>query len=357
MNTSPMNVAMVGVDNFGHHRRGIMRRTGLFRIVAAYDHNPAALVKCCQEEPGCTAADSYDALIATPGIEAVFISTGGKYHAEQAVKALDRGLHVFVEKPLCSTPAEVDAIVAAAKRNNRRAGVGHNHHGEMALSRTLKRLIASGDLGRIVAVEKTTGHGGGFHIKPGDWRGDPEKNPGGMLFQCGVHGFHELMHLFGPIAEISARMRFDVNPDTGTADAACCLIKFADGMIGTLNAYHVIPYRHTTTIFGTKANIYIDGRYGNEGVKVLRQDRIANEYEPQVPVALDPGGDEDAGCLTSFYAGVRQGIPMYPDLIDGALAVAAVFAADVSVKRGGASVTIAEVCPGLGAGQAATKAR
>ena len=72
--------------------------------------------------------------------------------------------------------------------------LGHEDHFHDPVSIKIKEMIDSGQLGKIAAFEKTTAHSGGLMIKPGDWRGDPNANPGGMLFQCGVHSFHELMH-------------------------------------------------------------------------------------------------------------------------------------------------------------------
>ena len=86
-----------------------MRKTGLFRIVRAYDLNADALAAARQQD-GAEPAASYEELLATPGIEAVVISTGAKFHAEQMLAAMERGLHVFVEKPLCATAAEVEAL-------------------------------------------------------------------------------------------------------------------------------------------------------------------------------------------------------------------------------------------------------
>ena len=58
-----------------------------------------------------------------------------------------------------------------------------------------------------------------------------------------------------------------------------------------------------------------------------------NQKQPMRPVAI--GGDGDpTGNLRSFYEGVRHGTPVYPDLLDGARAVAAVFAAEEAAKSG-----------------------
>jgi predicted dehydrogenase len=328
-----MKIAQIGVANFGARRRQIMRESGLFELVAAYDLNAEAL-KQCQAEDGARPVASYAELLTTPGIEAVVISTGAKFHAEQIIAAAEKGLHVFVEKPLCSTPAEVAALLAMQQRTGVVIGLGHADHRHQALSLRVKGLIDSGELGKVATFEKTTAHNGGLQIKPGDWRGDPAKNPGGMLFQCGVHGFHELMFYFGPITEVSALMRFDVHT-TQTADVALCHLKFASGLIGTLNAYHVTPYRHTLNILGTKANLYRDERFFDEGTTLLIQRTgVPGAKEHKEPVAIDNSLTDDCGGMRSFYYAVRKGGPCYPSLLDGARAVGVVFAAEESARSG-----------------------
>jgi predicted dehydrogenase len=327
-----LRVAQAGVGGFGAYRRARMRETGLFELVAAYDWNEENLAACVKEE-GCKAAASYEELLETPGVEAVVISTGAEYHAEQTMAAAERGLHVFVEKPLCSTPGEVDALLDVHQGTGVVIGVGHGDHRHEAVSLAIKRMIDSGELGKIAVFEKTTAHSGGQLIKPGDWRGDPDKNPGGMLFQCGVHGLHELMFYFGPIAEVSSMMRYDVHT-TATADVAICLLRFESGVVGTLNAYHVTPYRHTFSIFGTKSNIYRDDRFFGEGPRLFVQTtRLDGREEPKVPVKIE-GESDVCGNLRSFYDAVRNGGEPYPSLIDGARAVAAVFAAEESARTG-----------------------
>lgn len=326
-----LRVIQVGVGGFGGYRRVRMRETGLFELLAAYDLNPAALA-AAEREDGARPAASFEALLDTPGAEALIVYTGAKFHAEQALAAMDRGLHVFIEKPLCATPGEMETLLAKQRDTGRVVGLGHLDHSHEAVSRQIKEMIDRGDLGAVAAFEETTCHSGGLHIKPGDWRGDPERNPGGMLFQCGVHGIHELMYYFGPIASVFCAMRYDVNPATGTADVACCHLKFASGLVGTLNAYHVSPYRHTLNIFGTRANIYRDNRYFDEGTELRIQRVKPGEKEPKERVDVDETQTDICGNVRSFHQAVRHGGQPYPSLLDGARAVAVVFAAEESAR-------------------------
>ena len=104
--TKKMRVAMVGVGGFGGYRRARMRESGLFELVAAYDWNADNLAKASAED-GCKTVGSYDELLDTPNIEAVIISTGGKFHAEQMIKIKNRLNKILSERT--GQPLEVIA--------------------------------------------------------------------------------------------------------------------------------------------------------------------------------------------------------------------------------------------------------
>jgi len=328
MKSGCLSVGQIGVGGFGEERRRRLRETGLFEVVALCDWDQGALERAAAEE-NAFVCDSYGELLGRPGLDAVIICTGAKFHAEQIVLALEQGLPVFVEKPLCATREEMYRINDVQGRVGLPVGVGHIDHTGLAISKTIKSLIEAESFGEITAFEMTTAHGGGLRITQDDWRGDPERNPGGMLFQCGVHALHELMFYFGPIEEVSARMRYDVH-STKTADAALCHLLFASGVVGTLCAYHVTPYRHTLSIFGTGANLYRDNRYFDEGVKLMEQRIRADGGYEKLEMVEVHHEDVANGDLKSFYRAVCSGEAQYPSLVDGSRAVATVFAAEES---------------------------
>jgi len=327
-----MQVGMIGVANYGGHRRHLMRQSGLFRIAAVCDRNAEWLANAAREENAQPYTD-FAAMLRHPGLEGVFVSTGADSHTALSVAAMQAGLHVFVEKPLCATAAEIDALRAAQQTSGVVVGVGHNDCTHDPYLQQMKSMVEAGELGTPVTFEKTTAHSGGLEIKPGDWRGDPAKNPGGMLFQCGVHAIHDLLYLFGPIATVSCLMRYDAH-STQTADTAHCLLSCVSGVSGTLNAYHVTPYRHTFGIFGTKGALHKRDDFFDEGTTLTFQPRRRNAKEEETPVDIDPSSDDGTGSLRSFYQAVRTGSPCYPSLLDGARAVAVVFAAEEAAEAG-----------------------
>lgn len=306
-----------------------MRASGMFDLVACCDRDEAKLREVCElEEAG--AAPSYEAMLDTPGLEAVVISTGVDSHAPFALEAMRRGLHVFVEKPLCSSVEEARELLQVAGETGCIFGSGHNNISRYAVAALVREWMESGKLGTVAAFEQNSSHSGGLEIRPGDWRGIREKNPGGMLMQCGVHALHMLQELFGPVESLSAMMRDDVNPATETADVANVLVRMKGGILGTLNCYHVTAYVHEFRIFGTRGNLYVD----TQDRRVWFQPRLRNQLEERVEIPVPESRPEDLFAnLTSWAGAIRGAGKPDPDLEAAVRAVVPVFAAQVAATE------------------------
>ena len=280
------------------------------------------------EEAG--AALSFEAMLDVPGLEAVVISTGVDSHAAFAIAAMRRGLHVFVEKPLCSTVEEALEIHQVAGETGCIFGSGHTNILHYALIGVAREWIEKGKLGKVAAFEQNSSHSGGLEIRPGDWRGIPGKNPGGMLMQCGVHALHMLQELFGPVEGLTAMMRDDVHPATETSDVANVLLRMQNGLLGTLNCYHVTAYVHEFRIFGTKGNLYVD----TQDRRIWFQPRLRNEREERVEIPVPQGNPEDRFAnLSSWAQAIRHGGRPDPNLEDAIRAVVPVFAAQLAAAE------------------------
>ena len=66
--------------------------------------------------PGARILDGYEAMLDDPDVEAVYIATPHRYHAEWAIRAAEAGKHVLCEKPLAVSAAEAEAIINAARK-------------------------------------------------------------------------------------------------------------------------------------------------------------------------------------------------------------------------------------------------
>src|SRR5207245_6827630 len=86
------------------------------------------------------------------GLDAIVVSSPAGTHAEVVLAALEAGLHVFVEKPMCITLADADAIVAARDRASRIVQVGTMKRFDPAYERMLEELPESAETLRYVNV-------------------------------------------------------------------------------------------------------------------------------------------------------------------------------------------------------------
>lgn len=104
-----LQIAAAGLGRMGHrHALNFLNRTPRAQLVAAFSPDPKEIAWAREhlEPHGVTLYTDYDAMIAQPGLDAVVIGTATSVHAEEAIKAMEKGLHVLCEKPL-STSVDV----------------------------------------------------------------------------------------------------------------------------------------------------------------------------------------------------------------------------------------------------------
>lgn len=97
---------------------------------------------------GATVHADFRGLCEDEFVEAIYIASPHQLHAQQAIEALAHGKHVIVEKPLALTLEDCDAVIDAAERAGTHLIVGHTH-GFDANVRAMRRMIRSGELGRL----------------------------------------------------------------------------------------------------------------------------------------------------------------------------------------------------------------
>ena len=93
----------------------------------------------------------FDGLCADPSLDAIYIASPHRFHADQAVQALEAGKHVLVEKPLALNIQSCDRVVDAADRTGHVVVVGHSHAFDPTI-RALRQLLRSGELGSAVMI-------------------------------------------------------------------------------------------------------------------------------------------------------------------------------------------------------------
>ena len=127
----------------------------------------------------------------TKEIDAAIISTPNKFHAPYAIKFLENGKDVFIEKPMAMNAKEGLQIKKAAEENNKLVMVGHMWRFDKDVN-YIKHIVDSGKLGKIF---KTKGYGIHENWGPDGWFIDPELAGGGAMADMGVHAIDTVRYL------------------------------------------------------------------------------------------------------------------------------------------------------------------
>lgn len=158
---------------------------------------------------GAKAYEDFEALCRDTSVEAVYIASPHRFHAAQAIEAMEQGKHVLVEKPLALTLEECDAVVKAAARTGMQLIVGHTHAFDPSI-REMRRIVQSGELGRLGMILSFNYND--FLLRPHrDDEFDPEKG-GGIAFNQLAHQIEVVRALGGPVRAVRASI--------GTLDSA-----------------------------------------------------------------------------------------------------------------------------------------
>jgi len=222
-----VRVAIIGAGNYARQTLlpAITKAGGTVRMVVS---RSGADAQDLARRVGAQASTSVEQVLADPDVDAVFIATRHDSHAELAVRTLEAGKHVWLEKPAGLTVAEVDAVstafeVAASRGQMLRVGF-NRRHAPMVIR--MKELLAQVDAPRMMVATVNAGR-----LPADHWTNDP-KVGGGRIIGEACHHVDLLAHLAGaPITSASMTMMSDP-VDVGTATIT---LTFADGSLGTVH--------------------------------------------------------------------------------------------------------------------------
>ncbi|WP_323771030.1 Gfo/Idh/MocA family oxidoreductase [Antarctobacter sp.] len=150
--TDHVRWGILGAAKFARQHMGPalhMGRRG--RLAALATSSPDKAAPFEELAPGLRVHDSYDALLADPEIDAVYVPLPNHLHVEWALKALEAGKHVLVEKPLAMTAAEFDPVIAKRNETGLLAAEAYMivHHPQWQKA---SQLYQEGAIGKLVRV-------------------------------------------------------------------------------------------------------------------------------------------------------------------------------------------------------------
>lgn len=189
---SPVNVGVIGLGRSGWAIHvAYLARAEQFRLAAVADPLEERRREAVETHGVRAAYASPEELLADGDVELVVVSTPSHTHKELAIKALQAGKHVLVEKPFALSAAEADEMIAAARANGRLLTCFQNRRFDPDFLE-VRRIIENGRLGRV------------FFIRIGTYRYERRRDwqtlvrmGGGMLNNWGAHRVDQALLLLG----------------------------------------------------------------------------------------------------------------------------------------------------------------
>ena len=241
---SELRWGIVGVARICRALVPALQASSRNRLVAVASRDAARAEGAAREWGAARAHASYDALLADPDVDAVYIPLPNSLHVEWTLRACRAGKHVLCEKPLVQQPEDAARLAEAAAK----AGVVvseafmYRHH---ALTLRVLQLVESGALGAVLLVK------GAFSFtltRPGDVRLDPGLG-GGCLWDVGCYPVSYARTVLRE--EPADALGWQTLGPTGVDVAFAGQLRFPSGAIAQFDSGFAAPFRTEIEIVGT----------------------------------------------------------------------------------------------------------
>ncbi|SHF35097.1 Predicted dehydrogenase [Caldanaerobius fijiensis DSM 17918] len=339
--TEKIRIGLIGAGNIcqNAHIPAYLKQDDV-ELVAVCDINEKRANEVKEKYGMKYAFTDFNDLVKLSDVDAVSVCTWNNAHAAATIAALNAGKHVLCEKPMAMNPEEAEAMIKAAKANNRILQIGFVNRFR-ADSKVIKEFAEKGRFGEIYFAKATYERRRGT---PTGWFTNKAKSGGGPVIDIGVHVIDLTWYLMGkpkPVT-VSAAVydkigdyktkgvgrwhAFDPDDTFDTEDSACAFIRFENGATMQVSVSWALNNKESmnSEIFGTKAGaslspfvIYDEQEnYLIDSTPVVdREDPFYNEIkefltcirENRTPIATGEDGLQIQKILNGIYESARLG--------------------------------------------------
>lgn len=257
-----LNVALVGAAHI--HTPGFIKRLKErgpdVSVKAVWDHDPQRTAKAAADL-GAPTVEDVKIIWKDKDINAVVICSETNRHQELVLAAARTKKHMFVEKPLGMGSKDAFSMAKAIEKAGVLFQTGYFMRGS-PVHQFLREQIAKGSFGRITRVRHSNCHAGslkGWFDTDWRWMADPAIAGCGAFGDLGTHSLDILLWLFGNVERVAADISTVTSRYAGCDETGEGLMKFTNGVVGTLAAGWVdVANPVTLLISGTEGHAHVD---------------------------------------------------------------------------------------------------
>ena len=209
---------------------------------------------------GATSYTDYEQFLAHPGLQVINLCTPSGQHAEEGSAAARAGKHVLTEKPIETTLAKADALIAACDTAGVRLGVIFQSRFLPAVLR-IKQALDENRLGKLILCDAIVKWYRAPEYYADSWHGTQALDGGGALINQAIHTVDLLRWLVGPVETAFALKGALRYPQIEGEDTLVSCLRFQSGALGVIQATTSVKpgFKRRVELSGERGTIILDG--------------------------------------------------------------------------------------------------
>jgi UDP-N-acetyl-2-amino-2-deoxyglucuronate dehydrogenase len=279
--------AIIGFGHIGKRHSTIANEYPNAKVVAVIDTNSEAPKHELFPKDAVFFNNIDDFLAAKIEADIINIATPNGFHCPYALKALEAGYHVVIEKPMGLTKAECEAVIFKSLQMSKQVFVVKQNRYSPP-SKWMKEVVSSGIIGDVLTVQVNCyWNRDDRYYKAGGWKGTLALD-GGTLFTQFSHFIDIMYWVFGDIKNIKATFAdFNHANNTEFEDSGLINFEFVSGGMGCINFSTSVwdtNMESSITVLGSKGSFKVGGQYMN----LVEYCHIENYTMPELPPTNAP---------------------------------------------------------------------
>ena len=323
---------IVGIGNMGSSHVEYIGEMSNAKLTAVCDIDPKAFDRIAPEtREKIRCFTDLDAFLAEGEIDAVIVAVPHYFHPDIAIRAMDAGKHIVVEKPIAVHKAEALRLIAEAEKHPKLVKSLMFNQRTIPAHKKIKQLIDSGELGPITRVNWiiTDWFRSQHYYDSGDWRASWRGEGGGVLLNQCPHQLDLMQWFFGMPVSVRAAVKLGKYHDIEVEDEVNAYLEYADGKVGNFIASTgEMPGTNRLEITADRGRLVFE----NGVLEFIRNEiptsefrrtstssfGVSDKWRCEINVRTPAGGvHQHRNILENFTACILRGTPLIAPMEEG----------------------------------------